>query len=198
MKLLGQQLFHLVACCLPAAIAMKDILVNGIYHIDRKIGEGGFGLVYSENDTRSDDEIALKLTPIGDDPRMLEDEANIYRALAGGREIPRVLWFGQECDYYVLIYEILGPSLEDLFNYCSRKFSLKTVLLIANQAITRIEYIHSRGVLHRDIKPDNFLTGVSRQGNTLYTIDFGLAKEFSRAEADRKYEGRGFGGTKQS
>jgi serine/threonine protein kinase len=78
---------------------------------------------------------------------------------------------------------------------CGRKFSLKTVLLIADQAIARIEYIHDRGFLHRDIKPGNFLMGVDQQGNILYTIDFGLAKEFSLAESDRKYEGRGFGGT---
>lgn len=146
-------------------------------------------------DTLSGKEVALKLRHIRDDPRTLEDEAETYKTLAGATGIPQVLWFGQECEYNVLVHELLGPSLEDLFNYCDRKFSLKTVLLVADQAISRIESIHARGFLHRDIKPDNFVMGVGRQGNTLYTIDFGLAKEFSLAESDRKYEGRGFGGT---
>ena len=76
--------------------------------------------------------------------------------------IPCVLWFGQECAYYALVHDLLGHSLEDLFNYCGRKFSLKTILLIADQAISRIEYIHSKGFLYRDIKPDNFLMGTGK------------------------------------
>jgi casein kinase 1 delta/casein kinase I family protein HRR25 len=110
-------------------------------------------------------------------------------ALDGGVGIPRVHWFGQECDYYVLAHDLLGPSLEDLLNYYGRRFSLKTILLIADQTISRIQYIHSKDFLHRDIKPDNFLMGVGRQGITLYTIDFSLAKEFSDTERCKNAEG---------
>lgn len=132
---------------------------------------------------------------IRDGPDVLESEAETYKALSGGTGIPRVLWFGQECDYYALVHDLLGPSLEDLLNYCGRRFSLKTVLLIADQAISRVKYIHDKGFLHRDIKPDNFLMGVGRQGNVLYTIDFGLAKEFCDAERYWTLEGHAFGGT---
>jgi len=76
------------------------------------------------------------------------------------------------------VMELLGPSLEDLFNFCHRKFSLKTVLLLADQMISRIEYIHGKNFLHRDIKPDNFLMGLGKKGNLVYAIDFGLAKRF--------------------
>ncbi|KAL7128753.1 hypothetical protein ABFS83_13G015400 [Erythranthe nasuta] len=74
--------------------------------------------------------------------------------------------------------DLLGPSLEDLFNFCSRKLSLKTVLMLADQMINRVEFIHSKSFLHRDIKPDNVLMGLGKRANQVYAIDFGLAKKY--------------------
>ena len=128
---------------------------------------------------------------------MLQGEKDTYEALSGGVGIPRMRWFGEECEFCALVIDALGPSLEDLLNYCGRKFSLKTILLIADQTISRIEYIHSKGFLHRDIKPDNFLMGLGRQGNTVYTIDFGLAKEFRDAARCKHAEGLPLGGTRR-
>ncbi|OAQ74379.2 casein kinase I isoform delta [Pochonia chlamydosporia 170] len=174
---------------------MKDILVNKRYRVDRRIGEGGFGLVYAGIDTETKEAVAIKLTRIRDGPEALQYEADTYAELSGGIGTPQVKWFGPEGDFYVLVHELLGPSLEDLFNYCNRRFSLKTVLLIADQAIRRMKYIHDKGYLHCDIKPDNFLLGVGNNGNILYTIDFGLARNMDAAEGHGIRDDRPLGGT---
>ena len=66
----------------------------------------------------------------------------------------------------------------DLFNFCNRKFSLKTVLMLADQMLCRTEYVHSKSFLHRDIKPDNFLMGVGKKIHLVHIIDFGLSKKY--------------------
>jgi serine/threonine protein kinase len=95
--------------------------------------------------------------------------------------------------------DLLGSSLEYLFNYCDRKFSLKTVLVIACELICRIEAIHTKGkVVHRDIKPENFLIGTGRERHTVFIIDFGLAKLFQNPRTNshiRKKEGYSLTGT---
>ena len=105
-------------------------------------------------------------------------ETKLYKIMAGGSGIPDVKWYGTEGDYNCMVIDLLGPSLEDLFNYCGRKFSLKTVLMIADQMISRIQYFHSRSFLHRDIKPDNFLIGIGKKSHTVHIIDFGLGKRY--------------------
>ena len=76
-----------------------------------------------------------------------------------------------------MVFDLLGPSLQDLFNFCGRKFSLKTVLMLADQLLHRLMYIHAKGVIHRDVKPENFLMGTGRQGNQVFVTDMGLATE---------------------
>jgi len=109
----------------------------------------------------------------------------VYKSLAGGVGIPTIYWFGRECEYRVLVFELFGPSLEDFFNYCGRQFSLKTVLMIADQLICRLQYIHSKDVIHRDIKPENFLMGTGKNGNCIYVTDLGLAAEYRPNRAPR-------------
>merc|ERR1712232_1235440 len=105
-------------------------------------------------------------------------ESKLYKILAGGVGIPNVHWYGVEGDYNVMVIDLLGPSLEDLFSFCNRKFSLKTVLMLADQMINRIEYVHAKNFIHRDIKPDNYLIGLGKKANQVHIIDFGLAKKY--------------------
>ena len=101
--------------------------------------------------------VAIKLECVKTKHPQLHIESKFYRIMQGGVGIPTIKWCGSEGDFNVMVMELLGPSLEDLFNFCSRRFSLKTVLLLADQLISRIEFIHSKNFIHRDIKPDNFL-----------------------------------------
>ena len=76
-----------------------------------------------------------------------------------------------------MVMDMLGPSIEDLFQTCKRSFDLNTVLLIAIQMVQRIEKVHEERIIHRDIKPDNFLIGGTElTKDSVYIIDFGLAK----------------------
>ncbi|TNN05389.1 Casein kinase I isoform delta isoform 4 [Schistosoma japonicum] len=155
-----------------------ELRVGNKYRLGRKIGSGSFGEIYLGTDITNDEEVAIKLECVKAKHPQLQIEAKIYKLMQGGVGIPCLKWSGTEGDYNVLVIQLLGPSLEDLFNFCGRRFKLKTVLLLADQTITRVEYIQNKNFIHRDIKPDNFLMGLGKRGNLVYLIDFGLAKKY--------------------
>ena len=105
-----------------------ELRVGNKYRLRHKIGSGSFGDIYLGTDIQSGDEVAIKLESTkGRHPQLLY-ESKLYKILAGGVGIPVVHWFGIEGDYNVMVMDLLGPSLEDLFSFCGRKFSLKTVV----------------------------------------------------------------------
>jgi casein kinase 1 len=157
---------------------MLEIRVGGKYRLGKKIGKGSFGDVFLGINTQTHEEVAIKLEPTNTRHPQLSYESKLMKLFQEDEGMPSMIWFGSEGGFNVLIMELLGPSLEDLFTYCNRRFSLKTVLMIAEQLLTRVEVMHSKNFIHRDVKPDNFLIGLGEKSKTIFTIDFGLSKKF--------------------
>ncbi|XP_024023855.1 casein kinase 1-like protein 3 [Morus notabilis] len=160
-------------------------IVGGKYKLGRKIGSGSFGEIYLATHVDTREIVAVKIENNKTKHPQLLYEAKVYNILKHGSGVASIRWSGVDADDNVLVIDLLGPSLEDLLVYCGRKFSLKTILMLADQMIARIQYLHSQGFLHRDIKPDNFLMGLGRKANQVYIIDFGLAKRFRDSTTNR-------------
>jgi len=160
----------------------KDHIVAQKYQQLEKIGCGSFGSIYLGVNIQTQEKVAIKREPISSHHPQIGYEAKLYRYFQVKYRtppgFPGFRWFGADLDDYALVMDLLGPSLEDLFNYCNRKFSLKTTLMIADQLMQRIEFVHNRHYIHRDLKPDNFLIGLGKKENVIHIIDFGLAKRY--------------------
>ncbi|KXN92102.1 hypothetical protein AN958_09632 [Leucoagaricus sp. SymC.cos] len=150
----------------------------GKYRLEEEIANGGCGTVFLGVHTVAGKEVAIKIEPAVARNSPLKQESRIYKTLMGGPGVPWIMWSGKQGDYNVMIIDLMGPSLEDLFKMCNRHFSLKTVLLLADQLISRIEFIHSKNFVHRDVKPANFVMGTGKSSHLVNVIDFGLAKKF--------------------
>ncbi|KAJ3277086.1 casein kinase I [Terramyces sp. JEL0728] len=141
-------------------------IVGVHYKIGRKIGEGSFGIIYEGVNLLNNQPIAIKFEPRKSDAPQLRDEYRTYKIMANcgtwfliSVGVPNVYYFGQEGLHNILCIDLLGPSLEDMFDLCNRKFTVKTACMVAKQMITRVQSIHERNLIYRDIKPDNFLVG---------------------------------------
>ena len=148
-----------------------DLRVGGKYRLGKKIGSGSFGAsrhlecsphgadllscvgdIYLGINIISGEEVAIKLESVKAKHPQLEYESKVYKTLAGGVGVPFVRWFGTECDYNAMVIDLLGPSLEDLFNFCNRKFTLKTVLLLADQLVRHLSLSAAVAVLTNQIR----------------------------------------------
>ena len=168
-------------------IDTKDPIINtlffGKYKAIKKLGEGSFGKVYKvEYNNKT---YAMKLESKRHSQGLLESEATIMTYLKGPN-IPNVVFYGQYQSYNILIMQLMGKSLEDLINI-HKTFTIKTVCMLGYQMINNLNYIHERHIIHRDIKPDNFVMGINENNAYLYIIDFGLSKKYRSSKTLIQY-----------
>mmetsp|Transcript_26838 Transcript_26838/g.42919 ORF Transcript_26838/g.42919 Transcript_26838/m.42919 type:complete len:381 (+) Transcript_26838:40-1182(+) len=176
-------------------------VVGERYRTGKKLGSGSYSEVHLAIDKISGEKVAIKFEwQKAEKTNKLLNEAKYYQDLKNDVGFPRIRWCGSKGEYNMMVLDLLGPSLDDLFKK-RKRFSVKTVLMLAKQMVDRLKYVHDCGILYRDIKPHNFLMGVGEQGSKrVYLVDFGLAKRYRDAETGAHSElrikkGRGVTGT---
>jgi len=157
---------------------IPQIIGEGGFFRSCKVGSGVFGDVYSGTDANTGKEVALKFEPVAAKYPQVLWEAEMYAMLNGQVGFPEVYMNGQEGLYNVIVMDLLGPSLEELLQSCGGKLTLKSVLMLAEQLILRLQTIHEQGIVHRDIKPGNFLMGRGTTAHTVHVVDFGFAQKY--------------------
>lgn len=153
-------------------------IINNQYLIEEFIGKGSFGKVFKALDKINNNIVAIKLEDNTDkDNQYLYEEYKIYSKM-NHNSIPKVFYYGQYKQSNILVMSYLGNNLGTLFKFCNKQFSIKTLSMIMIQIIDILEYIHSNGMIHKDIKPENILIGHKNNKNKIYLIDFGLSNKY--------------------
>ena len=159
---------------MTALIGKKYILLD-------LIGSGSFGSIYQGENVRTQEKVAIKVEPIKNGTKLLKNEATIYQYLSNKQGIPQVKWYGKDNRNYYMVLNLLGESLEAIKEQ-KGTFSLKTILQIGINVLDLLLTIHEAGLIHRDIKPDNFLLSLSDSNKKINIIDFGLCKSYLNNE----------------
>uniref|UniRef100_A0A6C0IFU6 non-specific serine/threonine protein kinase n=1 Tax=viral metagenome TaxID=1070528 RepID=A0A6C0IFU6_9ZZZZ len=159
---------------MTALIGKKYILLD-------LIGSGSFGSIYQGINVRTEEKVAIKVEPINNGTKLLKNETTIYQYLSNKPGIPEVKWYGKDNQNYYMVLNLLGESLEAIKEQ-KGTFSLKTTLQIGINVLDLLLTIHEAGLIHRDIKPDNFLLSLTDTNKKINIIDFGLCKSYLNNE----------------
>jgi serine/threonine protein kinase len=150
----------------------------GRYLLKRKLGSGSFGDIYKGVDTRTGERVAVKVESPRIRTSQLAQEAKLYQLFASCISIPKFHWFGNQSGYNALVISLLDQSLDSIVSQYHNPLSLKTVLMLADQMISALEFVHSNNFIHGDVKPENFMIGLDRFSTQIFLIDFGLSKKY--------------------
>lgn len=146
--------------------SMIGTLVFDRYKLLKRLGAGSFGRIYSAE--FENQYYAIKLENKNMGQGLLENEAYIMSYL-NGPGLPAVKSYGYSSRHNILVMELMGKSLEDIFeSFVVRKMSVRCVCNIGYQMMEIMEYIHKKHIIHRDIKPDNFVVGRGEKKIYLY------------------------------
>tara|TARA_B110000208_G_scaffold189674_2_gene251758 strand:- start:2764 stop:3681 length:918 start_codon:yes stop_codon:yes gene_type:complete len=159
------------------------------YSLIKELGKGAFGVVYKAMNKKNNTYVAIKVEKKDTNSR-LKNEVAIYNKIQkkkSNKGFPVIYELINMKNKIIIVMDILGPSLEDLYDFCNKSFSIKTVLMIGIQILNRIEVLHKIGYIHRDIKPDNFLIGSKDKKSRIFMIDLGLAKKYVNKKTHIEY-----------
>ncbi|KAJ1459923.1 kinase-like domain-containing protein [Pelagophyceae sp. CCMP2097] len=151
------------------------------FRTQKKLGSGSFGEIFIGQDVNTGVKVAMKFEKHGLRCPQLRHEYKVYRELQNIKGVCKVHYYGTHHNFNVMVLDLLGPSLEELFTKCGRRFTLKTTLKLADQLLERCDALHSRHLIHRDIKPANFVVSgdpATDRSPMVFCIDFGLSKRF--------------------
>ncbi|OIV91214.1 hypothetical protein TanjilG_30436 [Lupinus angustifolius] len=175
----------------------EKVQVGGspMYKVERKLGKGGFGQVFVGRRERAGPgavEVALKFEHRNSKGCNYGPpyEWQVYNTLGGSHGIPKVHYKGRQGEYYVMVMDMLGPSLWDVWNSSSQTMSSEMVSCIAVESLSILEKMHSRGYVHGDVKPENFLLGqpATAQEKKLFLVDLGLATKWRDTSSGQHVE----------
>jgi len=160
---------------------VPESIADGKFTIKKKIGAGCFGVIFSATNTETGEEVAVKVEDRNGCCPQLEHAAallDVLRQPVQPTGFVECFYFGREGHWNCMVMTLLGNDLEAMFQKCGNRFTVATVVSLAEQMLCRIEYLHSKGVVHRDIKPENFMMGTAGRAHHVYLIDFGLSKRY--------------------
>lgn len=161
-------------------ISLQETRVNGRFRLDSFKERGIFSEIYNGTHVHTNRDVAIKMENKKAKFPQVAFESQILRKLKKGEQIPELIWSGSDGDYNCLVLQKLGDNLmKKCTKYCNYSFSLKTCIILLDQIFDALQFIHEEGVVHRDIKPQNFCVGREEDNfDKVFLIDFGLSKIF--------------------